>query len=164
MTKKITIALLLLSISFLFAIDSGRFAVGAHVGFSTSNGISARIGNRNFIVQPTFFAYQKDNTLGPKEYDIWAGLNFMMVLKEFPSSRFFIMAGGSYRSRYLFDSWDDEYTDKVSTIFGIGPGVEYLFSKNMPELRGSLEICLYSRQGNRDVIGYPSAGIYYYFH
>lgn len=213
-SKIITLLLLLgLTLTLGAAGYNSKNSFGVHFGTSTGSGYSMRwMGLRNGL-QSTIGAYTSGTT-EPRFSDTYneywdsdgeewtpedtlitmersgrtsavtAGLNYIHVLDNFRSGRFYIIAGGSYKfhHRKVFETdylwgecpWDSTYNcynlvegsesshneiEHRWTV-GAGPGIEIALGK---QVRFSVELPLTYNWKNDIVMWVPQVGLYYYF-
>ena len=164
MKKQIAIILILLSMTLLFAIEPSKGAIGVHFGTSTGSGLSGRFSINKAALQATVFAFTSGKDT---DYDGFirfnAGLNYLLPLKEYSNSRFYLIAGGAY----LYESeqeWNTQNWDTYHRFtLGVGPGFEFVPINSVPELRLNVELPLTINQNRQITMLIPAAGLYYHF-
>lgn len=148
----------------LFAIEPSKGAIGVHFGTSTGYGLSGRYSINKAALQATIFAYttgKANNHDGYTRFNI--GLNYLVPLKEYANSRFYLMAGGAYAYESE-QEWDTQNWDTCHNFtLGVGPGFEFIPINSLPELRLNVELPLTINQDRQITMLIPAAGLYYHF-
>lgn len=164
MTKRITIILILLSMTLLFAIEPSKGAIGVHFGTSTGNGLSGLYSINDSALQFTFFVISTGVRDDNDSYTAFnMGLNYLVPLKEYKESRFYMKAGGAYYY-HTEKEWDTQNWETTHDyVLGVGPGFEFIPIRSLPELRFNLELPFTINKNKRIQMLIPAAGLYYHF-
>ncbi len=164
MTKRITIILILLSMTLLFALEPSKGAIGVHAGTSTGMGLSGLYSIDKSALQFTFFVLSTGVRDDNDSYTTFnMGLNYMVPLKEYRESRFYIKAGGAY----YYQTEKEEFAQNWDTVhdyyLGVGPGFEFIPLRSLPELRFNVELPFTINKNKQIQMLVPAAGLYYHF-
>lgn len=140
-------------------------AIGVCGGQSTGNGLSGRYYWGKSGVQATFFGLAYGSKDDYKQELFNFGINYLYRVKEYNSSRFYLMGGAAFSYTFYRDNdyyYPESEKRKLLSV-GVGPGFELIPFKNYPEFRMCIELPL-TYDSDKEFYSYiPSGGVYYYF-